>query len=253
MKTKKSGPNYGNWVSARFVLVPGTIGLLLLVAACFLPGLAILAVIFLLVAAYFIYARYLFAPNGKNLQMKIWELLLNHLDWDGKGQALDIGCGNGPLVIALAKKYPKGLINGVDYWGKNWAYSQAMCENNARLEGVENNVKFQKASASQLPFPDGSIDAVVSNLTFHEVPGQVNKRELLREALRVVKKGGPFVFQDLFLVEPYYGKMDDLLETIQDWGIQQVKFIETRNEAFIPKVLKLPFMLGTVGILVGKK
>ena len=52
---------------------------------------------------------------------------------------------------------------------------------------------FQKASASKLPFADESFDVVVSNLTFHEVKDVKDKREVVREALRVVKKGGIFV------------------------------------------------------------
>jgi SAM-dependent methyltransferase len=246
-------PNYGNWLSTRFIYVPGVLGMAFLGLAFFYPILAILSGIFLLVAAYFAYARYLFAPRGKNVQEQIRALLLAHMDWDGDGQVLDIGCGNAPLSIELAKKYPQASVIGIDYWGKGWDYSQNVCERNAQIEGVGERVTFQKASASSLPFPDEYFDAAVSNLVFHEVADSADKRELLREALRVVKKGGVFVFQDLFLIEPIYGKMDNLLDSIRSWGIDQVEFVETRNAPFIPTALKLPFMVGTIGMLVGKK
>ena len=80
-----------------------------------------------------------------------------------------------------------------------------------------------------------------------------DKREVIQEALRVVKPGGKFVFQDLFLIEREFGRMDDLLETIRGWGIRKVEFVETRNASFIPPALKLPFMVGTMGILAGEK
>ncbi|MBN2386417.1 MAG: class I SAM-dependent methyltransferase [Anaerolineales bacterium] len=252
-RTTTEIPNYGNWVNIKFIYIPGLIGLTFLILAFFVPILAILAGLFLLLAAYFAYARHLFAPQGKNVQGKIWAKLLDHLDWDGNGKILDIGCGSAALAIALAKKYPQASVTGIDDWGKGWEYSHSICERNARIEGVEPQVTFQKASASRIPFPDDSFDLVVSNLVFHEVAGTIDKRELLREALRVVKKGGTFTFQDLFLIEPMFGKMDALLEVVRSWGISRVEFIETRNEPFIPTALKLPFMAGTIGILVGVK
>ncbi|MBN2547677.1 MAG: class I SAM-dependent methyltransferase [Anaerolineales bacterium] len=246
-------PNYGNWVGSKFIYIPGIMGLAFLGLAFFFPALVVLAGLFLLLAAYFIYARYLFAPQGENVQGQIRGLLLEHLNWDGAGQALDIGCGNAPLTIELAKKYPRAAFIGIDCWSKGWDYSQSACERNARAEGVDQRVTFHQASASNLPFPDESFDLVVSNLVFHMVADTADKRTVLREALRVVKKDGVFAFQDLFLVEQMYGQMDDLLETMRTWGISQVEFIETRKASFIPAALKLPFMAGTIGMLVGKK
>jgi len=76
---------------------------------------------------------------------------------------------------------------------------------------------------------------------------------LINEALRVVKKGGWFAFQDLFLWKRVYGETGELLETIKSWGIETVEFVNTSDSDFIPRVLKLPFMLGTVGLLHGRK
>lgn len=246
-------PDYGNWVSTKFIYAPGVIGLVFLGLAFLFPVLIILAVLFLLMSLYFAYARYLFAPRGGNVQDKIRDLLLTHLDWDGKGRALDIGCGNAALTIKLAQKYPSAKVVGIDYWGKNWEYSKNTCETNAKIEGASDRVTFQKASASKLPFEDESFDVVVSNLTFHEVRDTADKRKVVREALRVVKKGGIFVFQDLFLIKQAYGDTDDLVRTIRGWGIEKAEFIKTRDEPFIPRALKLPFMVGTIGIITGKK
>jgi hypothetical protein len=46
---------------------------------------------------------------------------------------------------------------------------------------------------------------------------------------------------------------DDLLETIRSWGIERGDLVDTSDSEFIPKALKLPFMLGTMGILHGRK
>jgi len=187
------------------------------------------------------------------VQNKVWELVLANLDWNGEGRALDIGCGNGALTIKLARKYTKAEIIGIDSWGKSWEYSKNACERNAVIEGVSERVVFQKANAAALPFDDGYFDAVVSNFVFHMVGNSRDKREVVREALRVVKKGGEFSFQDEFLVKQLFGEIDDLIKTIKSWGISKVEFVQTRDADFVSRALKLPFILGTIGIIKGKR
>ena len=98
-----------------------------------------------------------------------------------------------------------------------------------------------------------SFDLAVSNLTFHEVADVKDKKEAIKEALRVVRTGGRFVFQDLFLWKTVYGEVDELIKAIQSWGIERVEFIDTSKADFIPTAMKLPFMVGTIGILRGEK
>jgi hypothetical protein len=69
----------------------------------------------------------------------------------------------------------------------------------------------------------------------------------------MVKKGGAFSFQDLFLSEKLYGELDDLLETIRNWRIEEVHFTDTANLVEIPRFLRVPWMLGNIGIIYGKK
>ena len=245
--------DFGIWVPVKMIIVPAVIGVVCLGLSLVYWVLLIPAGLFLFIALYFVVARGIFASNDGIFQTRIQELLLGHIDWQGRVQVLDIGCGNGPLTILLAKRFPQAEITGIDYWGKNWDYSLQVCENNARLSGVEDRTTFRSASASALPYEDDSFDLVVSNLVFHEVRGVVDKRELLREALRVLKPGGAFVFQDLFLLRAYFGTPEELLETIRSWGINQVEFIPTHDQPFIPWIVKLPFMVGTMAIVRGIK
>ncbi|HUL31091.1 MAG TPA: class I SAM-dependent methyltransferase [Thermodesulfobacteriota bacterium] len=246
-------PDYGNWVSKRLIFAPSMIGLIFFGLAFWIWFSSIPAGLFLLGSAYLAYARYRFSSQGGNVQDQIRALVLAHLDWNGKGLALDIGCGNAALTIHLARKYAGAQVIGIDDWGSRWEYSKIRCERNAKVEGVDEQVIFQKASASALPFKDNCFDAVVSNLVFHEVSDEGDKRAVIREALRVVKKGGKFAFQDLFLAKRLYGNTEDLVRTIRSWGITEVEFVETRNATFIPTMLRLPFMLGTIGLIAGKK
>jgi SAM-dependent methyltransferase len=248
-----SKPDYGNWVSRRLIYIFTMLGLILLPVAIPFWVLTIPSIVCFAIAAYFAYSRYLFSAKGANVQNQVWNCLIDSLEWDGKGKALDIGCGNGVITIRLAKKFSDATVVGIDFWGDRWEYSKTDCEANAQAEGVSNRVTFQKASASKLPFEDDYFDAAVSNLCFHEVSDSKDKVAVINEALRVVKKGGVFAFQDLFLLKPVYGTPEALVGTIKSWGITKVEFIKTRDEPFIPKILKLPFMLGRLSILKGKK
>lgn len=249
----KEKPDYGNWVSKRLIcMLAGMIIVLL--------GLSLISHLFIIMATllfapfvYFAYAYYKFSPRGGNIQVKIRNLVLDCIDWDGWGTAIDIGCGNGALAIELAKRYPKAYVTGIDSWIGIWDYSREGCERNAEIECVTDRLIFQKASATALPFEDDSFDLAISNFVFHAVRDAKDKRDVIKEALRVVKKGGKFAFQDLFPVKKLYGEVDDLLETIKGWGIRSVSYVNTSNSDSIPRPLKLPFMVGAIGIIYGTK
>jgi SAM-dependent methyltransferase len=89
---------------------------------------------------------------------------------------LDLGCGDGQLSAQLAAAGAR--IMGVDS-------SAAMVEA-AKSRGID----AQQAGAERLPFPAGEFDAVFSNAALHWVRGQA---EMMREAHRVLKRGGRFV------------------------------------------------------------
>ena len=244
---------YSNWVSKRIIFLFGFFGFVFLASSIVFWVFIIPSVLTFLLFVYFLYVRYHFSLQGGNLQNQIWTLVLANLDWNGEGRALDIGCGNGGLTIKLAQKYPKARIIGIDYWGKTWDYSKKVCERNAVIEGVSDRVEFQKANAKSLPFEEEYFDAVVSNFVFHMVGKSKDKREVVREALRVVKKGGKFSFQDEFLVKQLFGDMNDFVETIKSWGASEAEFVQTRDAEFIPRLLKVPFILGTIGLIKGEK
>ena len=229
-KDGQKSPEYGYWASWRLLLALGIITVVLFALSYLIIYLLVGAVLALAEFAFIAYGRYQMSARGANIQVKLWDTLIEHLDWDGKGRAVDVGCGSGAVAIRLAKKYPSAQVVGVDYWGSMWEYSQAQCEQNAIAEGVENRVSFQKGDAAKLLFEDGFFDAAVSNDTFHNVRSAKDKREVLKEALRVVKKGGAFAFQDTFMMKRYYrSEPNDLLSTIRSWGIENVYMVKTMD------------------------
>jgi SAM-dependent methyltransferase len=253
-KTNHPDPDYGNWVSLTLIFVPLAVALFFLAIACVITLFFLIAfILFLIPFFYFWYAYYRFSVRGGNIQDRLRSLVVDHLEWDGRGKAIDIGCGNGALAIKVAERFINAEVTGIDSWGKQWGYSMKSCRDNADKAGVSPRVSFTHTSAVKLPYEDEYFDAAVSNLVFHEVHEARDKKEVVREALRVVKKGGCFSFQDLFLLQNVYGNIDDFLKEIRGWGISEVNFIDTSKSGFIPGPLRLPFMVGRIGIIHGRK
>ena len=114
--------------------------------------------------------------------------------------------------------------------GAVYNYSQAMCESNAQREGVSERCRFLPGDARKLDFPDETFDAVVSNYVYHNINGS-DKQALLLESLRVLKKGGVFALNDD--MKPHmYGDMEAFAENLRKMGYQEVRIIDTAQEAF---------------------
>jgi len=212
-----------------------------------------LALPFIYIAFILSYSVYQFAPFGGNYQSKIHDLIVAKVNGAGKGKILDIGTGSGLLIIKLAKIFPKSFLTGIDYWGGNWEYSKSQCQQNAEIEGVCDRIEFLKASASDLPFNDDEFDTVVSCLTFHEVKDQSNKTEVMKEALRVLRPGGEFVFLDLFLDEKIFGDQEELLNVLKKHGVSELNSYKLANEMKLPRLLLNKKVLGNAMILTGRK
>ena len=259
MRKDTQTPDYGNWVPRKMLCMDGFVIIVLILLTIFVPIIAlkiifsICVVICLVAFIYFYKAYYVFSYKGGALSRKILDMLLAYIEWNGKGSILDIGCGSGALSIKLAKKFPDAKITGIDYWGKEWDYNKKQCQQNAVIEGVSDRIDFLKGDASQLPFEDESFDIVVSNFTFHEVKSAKNKNDVIKEALRIVKRGGIFVFHDLFYIKSLYGEPEAVLTELRSLGISEINMKNTTTLEIIPKFLRTSFMLGGIGIMYGKK
>ena len=136
-----------------------------------------------------------------------------------------------------------------------WNYAKEQCEKNAKIEGVADHIAFQKGDAAKLDFPDETFDAVVSNFVFHEVRTAKDKRDVVKEALRVLKKGGVFSFQDMFSQKALYGDMEEFVRILKEEGISEVHYIGNLEKKldFIPGFVTTPWMISGMGIIYGKK
>lgn len=259
-------PEYSNWVS-KWIPITGGIATVLLAAGSVTVFrltkqttwlglvLIVLAVIACVVTLYMFIARGILSYHGGGVQGKVLDGVLSQLEalgWDGKGKLLDIGCGSGAMSIKAAKKFPDVVVTGMDYWGAGWDYSKTLCESNAKIEGVAERITFQKGDAAKLDFSDGTFDAAISNFVFHEVMSQPDKFALVREALRVVKPGGYFVFEDIFFAKSHYGDIHKFVKALEPYTAE-VHFLDMRRPGYAPVLLNTPLILGQMGIICGRK
>ena len=272
------GEDYGNWMPVSMLRLVG--GLAALAAVLSLLSFAVfhitaLGVVFVIDALLLLalllwitWIRLRYAFEGGGMMEQVHQIVLSHLDFDGQGQLLDVGCGSGALSIRAALTWRAAQVVGIDYWGSAYGYGQAMCEKNAESEGVygygqamcEKNAesegvaaqcRFQHGDANRLDFPDESFDAVVSNYVYHNITG-ADKRALLRETLRVLKKGGVFALNDE--MKPHmYGDMEAFAQELRDMGYEDVRLIDTAQEAFGSRRRAAMMMLGDSRMLAGRK
>ncbi len=251
--------DYGNWIRKKNLVYLGScalgIGILLFLPFGTLYRL-LLSILFVVVFFSFLfplYAYIMFSQKGGGLQEKIYDLIIRSLGEDVKGKILDIGSGNGVLAIKLARRHDKAEVIGVDSWGKDWEYSKGVCEKNAQILQVAGRVLFQNGNAAALNFPANTFDGAVSNLTFHEVKPVDDKREVVREALRILKPGGAFAFIDYFYDPKYYANSQQFNEFLRDMKLSQFECKPLREVMSLPPLLRHPRILGRVGIIWGRK
>ena len=148
----------------------------------------------------------------------VWAELLDDLALTGDERLLDVGCGRGAVLVMAAKRLPRGMAVGVDLWSTRDQSGNAepVTRRNATLEGVAERVELHTADMRQLPFEDESFDVVVSSLAIHNVSGAPERAKALREAARVLKRGGRLAIADIRYARTYARELEACGLTITD-------------------------------------
>ncbi len=95
---------------------------------------------------------------------------------------LDCGCGPGTITVGLAQIVAQGHVTGMD----REATELAQARRHADQQGVA-NVTFQLGNLYEIPFPDGTFDAVLAHAVLQHLAEPVRA---LQEMRRVLKPGG---------------------------------------------------------------
>lgn len=172
-----------------------------------------------------------------------WVSRMPQMDWmrkyvaaravalQNQGQAADLGCGSGYLVLEMARRAPGLRVTGVDLSDQLLAAGQQA----AGRAGLGERVDFRLGNVEALPFPDHSLDLVVSTLSLHHWSDPVG---VLNEIERVLKPGGAYYIFDLRrdMLPPFYLLIWFATQFVVPAALHQINEpMNSRNAAYTPQ------------------
>lgn len=162
-------------------------------------------VLFLFNTASFFYTT----RHGKFVE---WERILDRAGLRGDEMVLDLGCGRGAVLVAVARRLTTGRVTGVDIWSTKdqSGNSRAVTQRNAALEGVSDRVEIETGAMRKLPFAEATFDLVVSSLAIHNIRSRADRKQAVAEGYRVLKPGGRMLIADIRSTAAYA----DVLRTL---------------------------------------
>lgn len=147
------------------------------------------------------------AGRGESMARGHWPMvaqMLTRMELKPGMQCLDVGCGNGYAVRAMAERVaPGGQVTGVDV-------SPEMIRHAQEDSDLAGNMRFRVSSADALPFADETFDRVLSVEVIYYLPDPV---AALKEWSRVLKPGGSlWIMSDFYVENPYSATWDELID-----------------------------------------
>jgi ubiquinone/menaquinone biosynthesis C-methylase UbiE len=141
-----------------------------------------------------------------------------------EGKVLDAGTGPGTLVREIARSFPGLQVYGIDLSEDMIRLARA----HARREQLAERVHFESFDVAHLPYPDQSIDVVVSTISMHHWS---ELEQPLRELHRVLRPGGRVWIYDFRFVK---------VQTVEK-ALARTPFVETSLEHRLVRTGGSPF------------
>jgi SAM-dependent methyltransferase len=177
-------------------------------------------------------ASFLCTALGMVAGSKFWKLrfrekLVESLALAGTEKVLDVGCGRGLLLNALARRLPRGKAVGVDLWQTEDQSGNCVERTleNAEREGVRDRVELHTGDMRKMPFADATFDAITASWSIHNIYDAAGRADALREVVRVLKPGGKVALTDIKHAREY-------ARVLTEAGMKDVK-ISRPNFVFV--------------------
>lgn len=120
-----------------------------------------------------------------NMCKKDYPDVLAELEKEPFTDLLDCGCGTGPMLTLLHRKYPDKHYTGIDLTPKMIEVAKRK-----NMKGVELVV----GDCENLPFAEDSFDVVICCESFHHYP---NPQDFFSSVYRVLRPGGRLILRDM--------------------------------------------------------
>jgi len=143
--------------------------------------------------------------------------LLEQLALGQARTALDVGCGAGADLAAMARRMPPGArVSGID------ASETMIAEASRRTADLGAQVSLRVGEATDLPYPDKAFDACLADTVLQHVP---DPARVVSEMARVTRPGGrvaalEFDLGTTFLDHPNSQTTQIILDTFTDAAVQ---------------------------------
>jgi ubiquinone/menaquinone biosynthesis C-methylase UbiE len=142
----------------------------------------------------------------------VWRDILDRLRLTGSERVLDLGCGRGAVLMAVAGRLTSGRAVGVDIWSRadQSGNSSDATRANARAENVAEKVLLLTGDMTALPFRSDSFDLITANVAIHNVKGVDGRRRAIDEAVRVLRPGGRLALADMKYTDRQVRRLSEL-------------------------------------------
>ena len=143
---------------------------------------------------------------------------------------LDLGCGSGDYVIAVAEIInPDGIVYGID----GWSDGIETLKQRALDKGFTNITALIADITSHVPLPDNSVDICLMATVLHDFARDGGEKQVLREIARVLKHNGILGIVEFKKIDgppgpPMHIRLspEEVTDMMGPFGFQQIKNLD---------------------------
>ena len=172
--------------------------------------------------------------------------VVDSLGLQGNEYGLDVGCGRGLLLVAMAKKLNKnGKTVGLDLWRKE---DLSLNKPDSVLKNIQREkiaclVELKSGDMLTMPFANNTFDIVVSSMAIHNLAVKEKCQLAINEIHRVLKPGGKLQLIDFKYTKVYRDQLKHLgwkevkLSRYYFWMFPPVRIvsgIKPKNDQSLP-------------------
>lgn len=164
---------------------------------------------------------------------------------------VDLATGTGENALLLKENFPHARVLASDL--SEGALGVAQRKASQRKLGIE--YSFQDAAKTS--YPSRQADVVAISFALHDLPGE-KRKEVMKEALRVLRPGGTFAIYDYHLPQNWLVRIPLivqflLVENLDAWRMLKENLREKLRKAGFKNIREKMHYKGLAQVVAGEK